>query len=123
MAPFAVVAIGLQLVVLGAGGDEVRIEAVKRVRNRTGGDARAALQAVQIQVIERGGGRAQQMDLAALEEYRAFRLEAEQKGFRHFLELFDPNAPHDLTNEQVPGFINDCVARVLAGVGRRVEEL
>lgn len=43
------------IVVTGAGGDNVRIEAVKRVRSRTGGDARAALEAVQIQVVERGG--------------------------------------------------------------------
>jgi hypothetical protein len=57
-----------------------------------------------------------ELDLAALEEYRAFRLEAERKGFRHFLELFDPNSPHGLTPEQVPAFINDCVARILAGV-------
>ena len=42
-------------------------------------------------------------DLRTLEEYRAFRIEAEAKGFRHFLEVFDPNAPHDLRPEQVPG--------------------
>jgi hypothetical protein len=57
-----------------------------------------------------------EFDLAALKEYRQFRLEAERKGFRHFLELFDPNAPEGLTAEQVPGFINDSVARLLAGV-------
>jgi hypothetical protein len=56
-----------------------------------------------------------ELDLAALEEYRAFRLEAETKGFRHFLELFDPNAPEGLTAEQIPAFINDNVARILAG--------
>ncbi len=55
-------------------------------------------------------------DLRALEEYRAFRLEAEQRGFRHFLELFDPNAPHQLDPDDVPGYINDCIARTLAGV-------
>jgi hypothetical protein len=55
-------------------------------------------------------------DLLALEEYRKFRLEAEQKGFRHFLELFDPNAPAQLDASAVPAFINDCVARTLAGV-------
>ena len=38
---------------------------------------------------------------AALEEYRAFRIEAERKGFRHFLEVFDPNAPHGLTAGEV----------------------
>ncbi|MGE0608907.1 MAG: hypothetical protein AB7O62_17560 [Pirellulales bacterium] len=55
-------------------------------------------------------------DLRALEEYRLFRLEAEQKGFQHFLELFDPNAAQGLSAEQIPGFINDCIARTLAGV-------
>ena len=44
------------------------------------------------------------------------RLEAEAKGFRHFLEVFDPNAcggacPHDLGR-----FINDRIVRTLAGV-------
>src|SRR6185369_3543180 len=29
------------------------------------------------------------LDRAALEEYNRFRLEAERKGFRHFLEVFD----------------------------------
>jgi hypothetical protein len=57
-------------------------------------------------------------DLRTLEEYRAFRTEAETKGFRHFLEVFDPNAPHDLRPEQVPDFINDSIARTLAGVAQ-----
>jgi hypothetical protein len=55
-------------------------------------------------------------DLRTLAEYRAFRTEAEAKGFRHFLEVFDPNAPHDLGPEQIPAFINDSIARTLAGV-------
>jgi hypothetical protein len=55
-------------------------------------------------------------DLASLEAYARFRLEAEQKGFRHFLEVFDPNAPYNLTPEQVPAFVNDCIVRTLAGV-------
>jgi len=55
-------------------------------------------------------------DQLAIEEYRQFRVEAEQKGFKHFLELFDPNNPQGLSPEQVPAFINDCIARILAGV-------
>lgn len=55
-------------------------------------------------------------DLHTLERYREFRLEAERKGFRHFLEVFDPNAPHDLSPEQIPAFVNDAIARTLAGV-------
>lgn len=57
-------------------------------------------------------------DLRALEEYRQFRLEAEAKGFRHFLEVFDPNAPQGLEANQVPKFINDSIARALAGVAQ-----
>ena len=57
------------------------------------------------------------LDSRALEAYKAFRIEAEQKGFRHFLEIFDPNAPtHPLPPEQIGGFINDQIARMLAGV-------
>jgi hypothetical protein len=55
-------------------------------------------------------------DLEALAQYSAFRQEAEHKGFRHFLEVFDPNAPQGLTGETTPQFINDSIARALAGV-------
>jgi hypothetical protein len=55
-------------------------------------------------------------DLRTLEEYKAFREEAERKGFRHFLEVFDPNAPHQLAADMIPKFINDQIARTLAGV-------
>ncbi len=55
-------------------------------------------------------------DLVTLEHYRQFREEAERKGFRHFLEIFDPNAPEGLSSDQIPRFINDCIARTLAGV-------
>jgi hypothetical protein len=57
-----------------------------------------------------------EQDRQAAEEYRVFRQEAERKGFRHFLEVFDPNAPQGLSPEQIPQFINDCIARTLAGV-------
>jgi hypothetical protein len=55
-------------------------------------------------------------DLVALEAYRAFREEAERKGFRHFLEVFDPNAPQGLAADATPHYVNDCIARTLAGV-------
>jgi hypothetical protein len=55
-------------------------------------------------------------DLVSLEQYRRFREEAERKGFRHFLEVFDPNLPQGLTADTAPQFINDCIARTLAGV-------
>jgi hypothetical protein len=44
-------------------------------------------------------------------------VEAEQKGFRHFLEVFDPNAPANaVPAEQLGHFMNDLVTRTLAGV-------
>lgn len=55
-------------------------------------------------------------DLRTLEAFHAFRAEAERKGFRYFLEVFDPNAPRDLGPDMVPFFINDMIARMLAGV-------
>ena len=55
------------------------------------------------------------LDLEALERYSEFRLEAEAKGFRHFLELFDPNKPQGEVAD-VGRFLNDHIARTLAGV-------
>jgi len=55
-------------------------------------------------------------DLRTLEAYQTFRIEAEAKGFRHFLEVFNPNAPHELNSAEIPAFINDHIARTLAGV-------
>jgi hypothetical protein len=58
-------------------------------------------------------------DRAALEEYKQFRLEAERKGFRHFLEVFDPNRPEAVEASKVPAFINDAIVRTLGGVTAR----
>ena len=60
-----------------------------------------------------------ELDLHTLETYKAFRLEAEAKGFRHFLEVFDPNAPGDNPPDNLPKFINDHIVRTLAGVTER----
>jgi hypothetical protein len=56
------------------------------------------------------------LDRQALEEYKAFRHEAERKGFRHFLEIFDPNRPEAVEASKVPEFINDVIVRTLGGV-------
>lgn len=56
------------------------------------------------------------LDREALEEYKKFRLEAERKSFRHFLEVFDPNRPEAVEASKVPGFINDAIVRTLGGV-------
>ena len=58
------------------------------------------------------------LDHRTLEAYKAFRLEAEAKGFRHFLEVFDPNAC-DRTPDDLSRFINDNIVRALAGVTSR----
>jgi hypothetical protein len=60
-----------------------------------------------------------ELDHRTLEAYRAFRLEAEAKGFRHFLEVFDPNACPEHPPADVARFINDHIARTLAGVTSR----
>jgi hypothetical protein len=56
------------------------------------------------------------LDRASLEAYRAFREEARHKDFRHFLEVFVPNAPVKPVAD-VPRFVNDSIARLLAGAG------
>ncbi|MGQ9573954.1 MAG: hypothetical protein ACUVUC_01425 [Thermoguttaceae bacterium] len=60
-----------------------------------------------------------ELDRATLEAYRQFRLEAEAKGFRHFLEVFDPNAPGGHAPKDLGRFINDQIVRTLAGVTSR----
>ena len=58
-----------------------------------------------------------ELDRQTLNAYREFRLEAERKGFRHFLEVFDPNAAiNPVPPEKLGGFINDMIVRTLAGV-------
>src|SRR5262245_12307723 len=59
------------------------------------------------------------LDRAALEEYKQFRIEAERKGFRHFLEVFDPNRPEAIEASKVPEFINDAIVRTLGGVTQK----
>jgi hypothetical protein len=56
------------------------------------------------------------LDRESLEQYKQFRLEAERKGFRHFLEVFDPNRPEAVAPDQLPAFINDAIVRTLGGV-------
>jgi hypothetical protein len=55
-------------------------------------------------------------DLASLEAYGRFRREAAAIGMRHFLEVFNPNAPAGLEPAQVGAFVNDSIVRCLAGV-------
>ena len=57
-----------------------------------------------------------ELDLDALQQFKAFREECEAKQFRYFLEIFDPNVPGAVAPDLLPGFINDGIARSLAGV-------
>lgn len=57
-----------------------------------------------------------ELDRDAIQQYKDFRIEAERKGFRHFLEIFDPNRPEAVDPAKLPGFINDAIVRTLGGV-------
>lgn len=57
-------------------------------------------------------------DYKALTDYQDFRIEAERKGFRHFLEVFNPNVNPDIPDKKIAGFLNDHIIRTLAGVTR-----
>jgi hypothetical protein len=57
------------------------------------------------------------LDRATLEAYGDFRWEARRLDFRHFLEVFPPNAPVARLDD-VPRFVNDSIVRLLAGIGR-----
>ncbi len=54
-------------------------------------------------------------DARTLSAYRNFRIEAEQQGFRHFLEVFAPNCLQSPVDD-LGRFTNDNIARTLAGV-------
>jgi hypothetical protein len=55
-------------------------------------------------------------DYVTINAYKEFRLEAERKGFRHFLEVFDPNSCGEKCPPDLGRFINDLIVRTLAGV-------
>ncbi|MGH7939886.1 MAG: hypothetical protein ACREFR_02290 [Limisphaerales bacterium] len=55
-------------------------------------------------------------DHDSLTAFKAFRAEAERKQFNYFLEVFAPNTDAGLKPGEIPGFVNDSVCRMLAGV-------
>ncbi|MBN2412282.1 hypothetical protein JXQ31_11370 [candidate division KSB1 bacterium] len=57
-----------------------------------------------------------ELDLITLEAFKAFRIEAEKKGFHYFLEVFNPNIPEAVEPDKLGQFINDRIVRDLAGV-------
>ena len=62
------------------------------------------------------------LDHGTLEAYRAFRAEAAAKNFRHFLEVFDPNAPQAPIPD-LARFVNDMIVRTLAGAAGKERPL
>ena len=55
-------------------------------------------------------------DRETLLAFKQFREEAERKGFRYFLEVFDPNVSSGIPAEKLGEFLNDNILRSLAGV-------
>jgi hypothetical protein len=62
------------------------------------------------------------LDANTLRAYGQFREEAERKGFRHFLEVFDPNCLRHPVDD-LGRFMNDNIVRALAGVVDRARPL
>jgi hypothetical protein len=55
-------------------------------------------------------------DYNSLLDFQEFRIEAERKRFRYFLEIFNPNVDTGIPSEEVGAFVNDHIIRSLAGV-------
>lgn len=55
-------------------------------------------------------------DWRTLSEFAEFRIEAERKRFRYFLEVFNPNVDPGIDRRKVGAFLNDHIIRALAGV-------
>lgn len=55
-------------------------------------------------------------DVRSLDAYKQFRHDAQAAGFRYFLEVFDPNVSGAVAAEHLPAFMNDFIARTVAGV-------
>ncbi len=58
-------------------------------------------------------------DWLSMMQFKTFRTEATRKGFRYFLEVFNPNvADCGVRPEDIPTYVNDQIARMLAGIPR-----
>jgi len=55
-------------------------------------------------------------DWHTMTQFQDFRIEAEKKGFRYFLEVFNPNVDPGFDNRKTGAFLNDHIIRTLAGV-------
>lgn len=57
-------------------------------------------------------------DLATLNAYREFRLDADANGLAHFLEVFNPNIETGFSQVELGEFVNDCIIHALAGMAQ-----
>lgn len=55
-------------------------------------------------------------DLASMEAFHKFRLEAADLKMNYFLEVFAPNLTTSIAEEELPYYMNDMTIRMLAGV-------
>jgi hypothetical protein len=55
-------------------------------------------------------------DIRSLEAFKEFREEAAAVGFKYFLEVFNPNVSTGLPPDALSTYVNDSIARCLAGV-------
>lgn len=62
-------------------------------------------------------------DRDSLQAFAAFREQAMSLGLSYFLEVFNPGRSAGLSDNQVPGFVNDCIVRALAGLSRAEQPL
>ena len=54
-------------------------------------------------------------DLAMLNAYRDFRIEAVKYQFDHFLEIFNPPIDIGLKPQELGDYVNDCIIKAIAG--------
>ena len=54
-------------------------------------------------------------DLAMLNAYRDFRIEAIEYKFNHFLEVFNPPINIGMKSNNLGDYINDCIIKAIAG--------
>jgi hypothetical protein len=55
-------------------------------------------------------------DIKSLEAFAAFRADAAANDFSYFLEVFNPNVETGIAPDVLPHYINDCIARCVAGL-------
>ncbi len=55
-------------------------------------------------------------DYESLEHFAEFRADAEDYGFKYFLEVFNPNVESGIDPAIMPHYVNDCIVRCLAGL-------